>query len=307
MASKKQSRSNEALVTTKINKPVQKDKENELRGCVGGKQNLSSAPRTAGGKSSKGSDSTATGSKAAGRGGSGSHQTTRPTSEPAKPAFRLRSSRSFSSLQASSLTAAPFMRSSRSLSRLDERSTEDSYYTSASSQVGKGQSTGKKTLDSGRQSSSVERISSSTHLQPSSSSVVSTAICHHQTTKEKKQIKDGVYTLCAMTAGMKHNWVQAVFKNVQPNRTQEDQSSVAENEEDELEDCKESREQEPTSQQQLEGTQSPADLDPSSLRPPVSPSSSPANPPQRVEEAEEAQCRPPVETNETGESRHQPR
>ncbi|XP_014869303.1 PREDICTED: trichohyalin-like isoform X2 [Poecilia mexicana] len=298
MASKKQSRSNEALVTTKINKPVQKDKENELRGCVGGKQNSSSAPRTAGWKSSKGSDSTTTGSKAAGRGGSGIHQTTRPTSEPAKPAFRLRSSRSFSSLQASSLTTAPFMRSSRSLSRLDERST-DSYYTSVSSQVRKGQSTGKKILDSGRQSSSVERISCSTHLQPSSSSVVSTAICHHQTTKEKKQIKDGVYTLCAMTAGMKHNWVQAVFKNVQPNRRQ-DQSSVAENEEDELEDCEESREQEPTSQQQLEGTKSPADLDPSSPGPPVSPSSSPANPPQQVEEAEEAQCRPPVETNETG-------
>ncbi|XP_023204480.1 trichohyalin isoform X1 [Xiphophorus maculatus] len=296
MASKKQSRSNEALVTTKINKPVQKDKENELRGCVGGKQNSSSAPRTAGGKSSKGSDSAATGSKAAGRRGSGSHQTTRPTSEPAKPALRLRSSRSFSSLQASSLTAAPFMRSSRSLSRLDERSTADTYYTSASSQVRKGQSTGKKTLDSGRQSSSVERISSST---PSSSSVVSTAICHHQTTKEKKQIKDGVYTLCAMTAGLKHNWVQAVFKNVQPNRTQKDQSSVAENEEEELEDCKESREQELTSQQELEGTQSLADLDPSSPRPPVSPSSPPANPPQQVEETEEAQCHPPAETNET--------
>ncbi|XP_043956892.1 trichohyalin-like isoform X1 [Gambusia affinis] len=307
MASKKQSRSNEALVTTKINKPVQKDKENELRGCIGGKQNSSSAPRTAGGKSSQGRDSTATGSKAAGRRGSGSHQTTRPTSEPAKPALRLRSSRSFSSLQASSLTIAPFMRSSRSLSRLDERSTEDTYYTSASSQVRKGQSTGKKTLDSGRQSSSVERFTSSA---PSSSSVVSTAICHHQTTKEKKQIKDGVYTLCAMTAGMKHNWVQAVFKNVQPNRTQGDQrrailsrSSVAENEEDELEDCEESHEQELTSQQQLEGTQSPADLDPSSPRPPVSPSSSPAaapaNPPQQVEETEEAQCHPPVETNET--------
>ncbi|XP_054891275.1 trichohyalin-like [Poeciliopsis prolifica] len=300
MTSKKQSRSNEAVVTTNINKPLQKDKENELRGCVGGKQNSSSAPRTAAGKSSKGSDSTATGSKAAGRRGSGSHQTTRTTSEPAKPALRLRSSRSFSSLQASSLTAAPFMRSSRSLSRLDERPTED---TSASSQVRKGQSTGKKTQDSGRKSSSVERISSST---PSSSSVVSTAICHHQTTKEKKQIKDGVYTLCAMTAGKKHNWVQAVFKKVQPNHTQKDQSSssVAENEEDEREDSKESREQEPTSQQELEGTQSPADLDPSSPRTPVSPSSSPAaasaNPPEQVEETKEAQCHPLVETNENG-------
>lgn len=39
-----------------------------------------------------------------------------------RPAVRLSSSRSFSSLNASSLAAAPFMRSSRSLNRLDQRS-----------------------------------------------------------------------------------------------------------------------------------------------------------------------------------------
>ncbi|KAM4717216.1 uncharacterized protein FYW61_017384 [Anableps anableps] len=305
MGSKKQSRWNEALGTTKTNKPVQKDRENELRAYVGGKQNSSNVPKTSG-KSSKGSESTATGSKAAGNRGSSSHQVTRPSSQPAKPALCLRSSRSFSSLQASSFTAAPFMRSSRSLSRLDERSTEDTYNINASLQVIKGQGTGKKTLDSGRQSSSVERISSSTHLQLSSPSVVSTAICHHQTTKEKKQIKDGVYTLCAMTAGMKRNWVQAVFKNVQPNRTQGDTSSDAENKDDELEGCEESRErqEELTSKQQPEGAQSLADLDPSSPRPPVSPSSSsataPANPPQLLEEIEEAQCHLHVETTKTG-------
>lgn len=40
-----------------------------------------------------------------------------------RPAVGLSSSRSFSSLNTSSLTAAPFMRNSRSLNRLDQRST----------------------------------------------------------------------------------------------------------------------------------------------------------------------------------------
>ncbi|KAK5619377.1 hypothetical protein CRENBAI_011929 [Crenichthys baileyi] len=284
----------------KTNKPVQKDRENEVRACVGGKQNSSSAPKSSG-KSSKGCYSTADG-KVVGNRGRVSHQATRPSSQPAKPALRLRNSRSFSSLQASSFTATPFMRSSRSLSRLDEKSAENTYNTNASSQVRKGQGPGRTTLDSSRLSSSVERISSFTQLQPPSSSVVSTAICHPQTTKEKKQIKDGVYTLCAMTAGVKRNWVQAVFKNVQPNRTQGDASSLAENKEDELEDCEESREcqQELTSTQQLERAQSLADLELSSSRPPVSPSPppapTPANLPQQAEETEEPQT---VETTKT--------
>ncbi|XP_035988068.1 myosin phosphatase Rho-interacting protein-like isoform X2 [Fundulus heteroclitus] len=307
MASKKQ-RCNEALVvSTKNNKPVRKDRENEIRVCVGGKQSSSGAPKTSG-RSIKGSESTAAGSKAVGNRG---YQGTRPSSQPAKPALRLRSSRSFSSLQASSFPAAPFMRSSRSLSRLDERSAEDTHNTDASSKVRKGQASGRKTLDSGRLSSSVERISS-TQLQPSSSSssVVSTAICHHQTSKEKKQIKDGVYTLCAMTAGMRRNWVQAVFKNVQPSFQQVDTSSLAENKEDELEDEWRGQQQELTSEQQLEGAQSPADLDSSPPRRPVSPSSppapTPAGPPQPQEEREEeAQRHLHVETTKTGESCHQ--
>lgn len=80
-----------------------------------------------------GSSPTASGSKAGGslkRGslsqpGNAGHQAARQASRPARPPRRLCSSRSFSSLHTSSLTAAPFMRSSRSLSRLDQRSAED--------------------------------------------------------------------------------------------------------------------------------------------------------------------------------------
>lgn len=52
-------------------------------------------------------------------------QITRQASGPAPAGVRLCSSRSFSSLHTSSLSAAPFMRSSRSLSRLDHSSTTD--------------------------------------------------------------------------------------------------------------------------------------------------------------------------------------
>lgn len=105
----------------------------------GGKQAGSSASKTSvscgrsNSLSSRGSDSAASGTKAAGslkRGSLGhqgcvGHQGTRRASRPAGPALRLCSSRSFTSLHTSSLTAAPFMRSSRSLSRLDQRSTGD--------------------------------------------------------------------------------------------------------------------------------------------------------------------------------------
>lgn len=52
-------------------------------------------------------------------------QMTGQASRPAPAGVRLCSSRSFSSLHTSSLSAAPFMRSSRSLSRLDHSSTTD--------------------------------------------------------------------------------------------------------------------------------------------------------------------------------------
>lgn len=57
-----------------------------------------------------------------------SSQSSKPASHPARPALRLCSSRSFSSLHTSSLTAVPFMRSSRSLNRLDQRSARDGDY-----------------------------------------------------------------------------------------------------------------------------------------------------------------------------------
>lgn len=59
--------------------------------------------------------------------GRGGHWASRPPSStrPSRPALRLCSSRSFSSLDTSSLTTVPFMRSSRSLNRLDRRATGD--------------------------------------------------------------------------------------------------------------------------------------------------------------------------------------
>lgn len=97
----------------------------------GGRQASSGASKTCihSGKSSRRGDSAAAGGKGpAGSGVSLGHQggpgrqSASQTFNPAKPALRLRSSRSFSSLRSTSLAAAPFMRSSRSLSRLDRRS-----------------------------------------------------------------------------------------------------------------------------------------------------------------------------------------
>ncbi|XP_076608362.1 uncharacterized protein LOC143333877 [Chaetodon auriga] len=226
------------------------------------------------------------------------------------------------------------MRSSRSLSRLDQRSSRDDSDEVPSSQVKKGQTTEKKAQSCDQLFSSEEQIrgnkdqchgdnaetmktSSPSEPLESSSSLVSTAECHHHCNKVKKQelkrsslprycrlkslkcrdaeasaipdllnfkkgwmmrqdasgqwqkhwfvltgqilrfhkdsiaeeaadvdgeinlstcfditdyptqkdcgfqihTRDGVYTLCAMTSGMKHNWVQAVLKNVRPSLT----------------------------------------------------------------------------------------
>lgn len=64
------------------------------------------------------------GSDASG-GSLGGQQATRQASGPAPAGVRLCSSRSFSSLHTSALSTAPFMRSSRSLTRLDRSSTTD--------------------------------------------------------------------------------------------------------------------------------------------------------------------------------------
>uniref|UniRef100_A0A8P4K8Q1 Uncharacterized protein n=1 Tax=Dicentrarchus labrax TaxID=13489 RepID=A0A8P4K8Q1_DICLA len=295
--SKKQSTWPETLVNSKTNKPTQKTGGKDLTALTvpvssGGKHAGRSKSRTivAFGRShslsSRGSDSTD--SKAGGslkrdsisHQGCVGHQGTRQGSRPAGPALRLCTSRSFSSLHTSSLTAAPFMRSSRSLNRLDQNSTGDDPGAVPSSQEKKGQTTKKKALNSVQLSSSKEQIrnnkdqchvdntekmkTSSSSEPESSSSLVSTAECHRDCNKVKKQelkrsslpryswlksherraiktsaipdllnfkkgwmmrqnasgqTRDGVYTLCAMTSGMRRNWVQAVLKNVRPSPT----------------------------------------------------------------------------------------
>ncbi|KAM7372213.1 hypothetical protein PAMP_009396 [Pampus punctatissimus] len=256
--SKKQ-RWHETFVNTKTNKPTQKKGGKDpaaltVPASSGSKQagSRTSKPVFGCGKSnspsSRGGDSVVTGSNVGGslkRGSLGhqdcvGHQGTRQGSHPARPALLLCNSRSFSSLHTSSLTAAPFMRSSRSLSRLDQRSIGDD---SDNSQVKKEQSIEKKVLDCGRLSSTeelirdnkdqchgdnVEKVETGSSSEPldCSSCVVSNTTCHHRCSKVKKQTRDGVYTLCAMTSGMRHNWVQAVLKNVKP--TPEVTSSILE-------------------------------------------------------------------------------
>ncbi|AWP18743.1 putative trichohyalin-like [Scophthalmus maximus] len=297
---------------------------------------------------SRGSDSAASASKVGGSLKRSSHspqgsvapQGTRQASHPGRTALRLCSSRSFSSLHTRSLTAAPFMRSSRSLSRLDQRSTrQDSDHAVPSSQVKKEQTSQKKILDAGRTSSFEEqtrdnkdlrhddnaakmRTSSSSEHQESSSPSVATAACYQHCNKVKEQTKDGVYTLCAMTSGMRRNWVQAVLKNVRPSLTAEVTSSPSgqktqqkshqpDSESAEVErksenpnsclqehntsDCEEDSHQQ---QEEQEIELQPEKEQSSAVRDPAPP---PASPQQQVDESRGAsshQC-PPVGTTQT--------
>ncbi|XP_035852839.1 trichohyalin-like isoform X2 [Sander lucioperca] len=302
----------DSLVNSKTNKPAQKTGGKEpaaltVPASSRGKQTGRSTSKTSisvgrsKSLSSRGSESTASGSKAGGSLKRGSlshqdHQGTRQASRPARSAFRLCSSRSFSSLHTSSLTAAPFIRSSRSLSRLDQRSTGgDSDHAVSSSQVKKGQTAEKKALNSGQlfsdeqirdnkdqcHGNKAEKMKTSSSSEPleSSSSLVSTTSFRHHCNKVKKQpallnfkkgwmmrkdasgqaadvdgeinlstcfdikdypaqkncgfqihTRDGVYTLGAMTSEMRHNWVQAVLKNVRPSLTLDATSSLSEQE-----------------------------------------------------------------------------
>nr|XP_008303978.1 PREDICTED: trichohyalin-like [Stegastes partitus] len=314
MTSKKQSSWHETLVNTKTSKPAQKKGGKDPAAPVssGLKQAVSSKTSVSGGRSnslsSRGGDST--GNKVGGslKRGSLGHQT-------AGSALRLSSSRSFSSLQTSSLTAAPFIRSSRSLSRLDQRASgNDPNHIAASSQVKKSQPTGKKIFNSGQRSSSVEQMRSkndqcrgdnaekmkpsSSPQPPESSSLVPTAACLHHCNKGKKQTKDGVYTLCAMTAGMRSNWVQAVLKNVRPSPTHDAASSLSEQETELLQELRagdrtedspgQQEEQEPklqleTAQSSTDGNSLPSPLPAS---PSASSESSPTSPPHQAEEGE---------------------
>ncbi|KAG7243689.1 hypothetical protein INR49_011246 [Caranx melampygus] len=128
MMSKKQ-RWHETLVKT--NTPAQKKggKDPSAVAAPGASKQTSKPYGRSNSLNNRGGDWTVSGSKAGGSLKTGSnrssvgHQGSRPTSDRGRAALRLCSSRSFSSLNTSSLTAAPFMRSSHSLSRLDQTST----------------------------------------------------------------------------------------------------------------------------------------------------------------------------------------
>uniref|UniRef100_UPI0037E7E95F trichohyalin n=1 Tax=Semicossyphus pulcher TaxID=241346 RepID=UPI0037E7E95F len=327
----KSKRWHETLVNSTSNKPAQK---------TGGKEPAASAgPASSGGKStqkttvsfgrsnslsSRGGDSAVSGSRAGGslkRGGLGQQglvgqQGTRAASRPSRPSLRLCSSRSFSSLHTPSLTAAPFIRSSRSLSRLDQRPTKAGKFTHVQTCV--------REQSHGDDAETMKTCSSSEQTE-SSSSLVSDTERHHHCDKVKKQSRDGVHTLCAMTSGMRRNLVQAVLKNVRPSPTPDVTSSLpeqqpasppserlenAEHTNSCSEDCAED-----TQRQQKEqelNQQSPADQSStsstiSSSHPfsPVSPSASsalsPIGPSQQMEDGEGASC-PLVTDTQTGES-----
>ncbi|XP_034053654.1 cingulin-like protein 1 isoform X2 [Gymnodraco acuticeps] len=122
------------------------------------------------------------------------------------------------------------MRSSRSLNRLDQTPTGDD----PEHAVKQGPTAANKLLsyseeqlrDDEDQFDADEeeqmKASSSSELQESPSYA-----CYHTCNKVKKQTIDGVQTLCAMTS-MRHNWVQAMLKNVRHSPTSDVTSSFSE-------------------------------------------------------------------------------
>ncbi|KAJ4931997.1 hypothetical protein JOQ06_010433 [Pogonophryne albipinna] len=233
----------DSLVNSKPKKPAPKSGGKEpaaVPASSGGKQAASKTSVTYGRSNSlgtRGSETTASDNKAGAnkagvslKRGSVVHQGPRAASRPGRQALRLCSSRSFSSLQSSSLSAAPFMRSSRSLNRLDQTPTGDD----PEHAVKQGPTAAKKPLsyseeqlrDDEDQFDGDEeeqmKTSSSSELQESPSSA-----CHHTCNKVKKQTIDGVHTLCAMTS-IRHNWVQAMLKNVRHSPTSDVTSSFSE-------------------------------------------------------------------------------
>ncbi|KAM8825559.1 uncharacterized protein ACB058_021424 isoform 3-T3 [Synchiropus picturatus] len=153
-----------------------------------------------------------------------------PPLKPSRPPARLTSCHSFSSLPNSSFPAAPFMRTSRSLSRLDQRHARDD--SGSPAHLRRRHPLEKKFLNCGHLSSSDEQLrekkehSCDEMAETSSmSGKSSSSPCSHHCSKVKKQTKDGVYNLCSMTSGMKRNWVQAVLKNVRSSPTRDITSS----------------------------------------------------------------------------------
>ncbi|XP_051905084.1 cingulin-like isoform X3 [Hippocampus zosterae] len=156
----------EVLVNSKIPKPAQKKGAKESSSLTAplfsrGKQAGSSAPKATlnGGGRSGGGGGEKDGKagvtlKRSSHQGRGGHWASGPSSaRPSRPALQLCSSRSFSSLDTSSLTSVPFMRSSRSLNRLDRRATADDSDAEADSPVRKETRSGNKILIGGKLSS----------------------------------------------------------------------------------------------------------------------------------------------------------
>ncbi|XP_074552427.1 uncharacterized protein LOC141809339, partial [Halichoeres trimaculatus] len=320
----------ETQVNSNSNKPAQKTTGKDAAASAapvssGAKQgsNSSSRPAVRPGRSSslgRGVESSGSGSRAGGSLKRGSQQSlvsqqgSRATSRPDRAALRLCSSRSFSSLNTSSLTAAPFSRSSRSLSRLDQRPSRDDSNQTA----GKGKNTENKPQSSGQQirpntdpcqgdDSEKMKTCTSSETAESSSSLVSASECHHHCNKVKKQSRDGVYTL--LTSGMRRNLVHAMLKNVRPGSTPDVTCSASEqqplsHQPDSLKKTQhthssaENSAEETQDQQKEPSLQSPADKDPSTITPPFSPNLSP------IEPARAASCL--VEVKKTGESSTMP-
>ncbi|KAM6965857.1 uncharacterized protein LKV04_018352 [Tautogolabrus adspersus] len=343
--SKKQ-RCHDNLVNSKSNTPAQRAGGREAAALAapvssGGKQAGSSASKTSvrsNSFSSRGLDSSVSGSRAGGslKRSSVSQQNfvkppgSRAAPRPARPPLRLGSSRSFSSLQTSSLTAATFSRSSRSLSRLDQKSSRDNH-KDPSSQVKKRRATENKGPTSGQLSRTnsdlchgddAEKMKTRSSSEPAefSSSLVSTSECQHHCSKVKKQSRDGVYSLCAMTSGMRRNLVQAVLKNVRPSPTADVTSSVSEqqphsHQSDALQktehtnsfspNCAEEtqtqhKDQELTLQSPADKSSKSSTISPCHILSPISPSTSPVpssiGPLQQVEDGEGASCCPVAAT-----------
>ncbi|XP_034567847.1 nuclear mitotic apparatus protein 1-like [Notolabrus celidotus] len=164
---------------------------------------------------------------------------------------------------------------------------------------------------------------SSSQTAESSSPLVSTADCYQHCSKVKKQSRDGVYTLCAMTSGMRRNWVQAVLKNVRPGPTPDVKGSVTEQqppsrpsdglkETEHTNSCSENCAEESQNQQKeqklclhspADKNSAPSTICPSYLFTPISPPASPTLSPnecaQQREEGGGASCCL-VEVSQTG-------
>ncbi|XP_057716520.1 myosin-9 [Corythoichthys intestinalis] len=304
----------EVLANTKIHKPTQKK---------GGKE-TSSLPVPVANRS-KQADSTAAKitlnggrsnsiSNGDGREGAtlkrSSHQgreglwVSRPSSRPSRPAPKLCSSRSFSSLHTSSLTTAPFMRSSRSLNRLDKRSAGDE--SDENAQVKKDISSGSKKLFCKKLSTSKEPLrtnkgrcrgdidekkamSSSSETLESSSSEVSSTACFHHGDKVKKENKDGGYSLVTTTKNVRPELEssQSKLNNKDDSKEEHQETTCHEG----AEDSEKSNEGVIKLQQKMEETSAEiSSVSSPSLSPTSSPctdSSSPINPIQHVEDGKE--------------------